>query len=196
MPAKCPRCDQPVDVKSRHVVVSGSTVKVYCSAACLQGIAVIEAPAAVPDELPRRNRWWVAAGFAVGSTFVALTYITQCDDTPSQAHHELSFAPPPPPPPVAKPTKPAAPSPEELARRADEALLQELMHDAWIHPLAGPKRRMPTNHIQAFGAARVNSLATPECLSGHCGVDVGVDEGIWGEAVHAVHDGVIAWVDR
>jgi len=77
MPAKCPRCDQPVDVKSRHVIVSGSTVKVYCSAACLQGIAVIEAPAAVPDELPRRKRWWVAAGFAVGSTFVALTYITR-----------------------------------------------------------------------------------------------------------------------
>jgi murein DD-endopeptidase MepM/ murein hydrolase activator NlpD len=199
MSATCPRCEKPVDVKSRHVAVTGSAIKVYCSAACLEGIAVIEAPVAVQEEPPRRKRWWVAAGFMVGGAFVALTYVTQCDDgTSPEAYQELlSFTPPPPPPPAKAQPRPAQPSAEELARRADEELLKDLQHDAWIHPLAGPKRRMPWNHIQAFGAARVNSFATPECLSGHCGVDVGVDEpNIWGEPVHAVHEGTISWVDR
>lgn len=197
----CPRCDRPVSVKSRHVVVSGSLVKVYCSAECLDGTAVIETvidePIANSEPPARRKRWWVAAGFAVGSTFVALTYVTQCDDGMSPPMHQETFAMPPPPPPPATAKQPAPPSAAELARKADEALLQELAHDAWIHPLAGPKRRMPWAHIQAFGAPRANVNAGPECLSGHCGVDIGVDEpGIWGEPVRAVHDGTVSWVDR
>jgi hypothetical protein len=75
----------------------------------------------------------------------------------------------------------------------DEELMSELMRDAWIHPLAGPKRRMPVNHTAAFGAERPRQ-PLPECVSGHCGVDVG--GAIWGEPVHAVHDGVVAWVHR
>src|SRR5262249_27059298 len=83
---------------------------------------------------------------------------------------------------------------EEQARRAeDQALLGELMQDAWIHPLAGPRRRMPINHTAAFGAERPGDRP-PECASGHCGVDVGGD--VWGEAVHAVDDGVVEWVNR
>jgi hypothetical protein len=52
---------------------------------------------------------------------------------------------------------------------------------------------MPINHTAAFGAER-QGQPPPECLSGHCGVDVG--GAIWGEPVHAVHDGVVAWVNR
>jgi murein DD-endopeptidase MepM/ murein hydrolase activator NlpD len=95
------------------------------------------------------------------------------------------------PPAAAKP----APIVDDSARKAEEALLEELKHDAWIHPLAGPRRRMPVNHTQAFGASREGVVPPPECLSGHCGVDVW-SENIWGEPVHAVHDGVVAWVDR
>ena len=66
------------------------------------------------------------------------------------------------------------------------------MHDAWIHPLAGPTRRMPVNHNGAFGAERAGDRP-PECVSGHCGVDVGH---VWGEHVYAVHDGVVDFVNR
>jgi murein DD-endopeptidase MepM/ murein hydrolase activator NlpD len=51
---------------------------------------------------------------------------------------------------------------------------------------------MPANHTGAFGAVRDNA-PPPECLQGHCGVDVGYE---WGEPVHAVHDGIVDWVNR
>ena len=69
----------------------------------------------------------------------------------------------------------------------------DLAKDAWFHPLAGPRRRMPTNHLQAFGAERPGERP-PECVSGHCGVDVG--GGLWGEPVHAAHEGVVDRVNR
>jgi murein DD-endopeptidase MepM/ murein hydrolase activator NlpD len=66
------------------------------------------------------------------------------------------------------------------------------MHDAWIHPLAGPIRWMPRNHTGAFGAERAGERP-PECVSGHCGVDIGR---VWGTPVHAVHDGVVEFINR
>jgi murein DD-endopeptidase MepM/ murein hydrolase activator NlpD len=74
----------------------------------------------------------------------------------------------------------------------DRALIGELVQDAWVHPLAGPTRRMPRNHTGAFGAERPGERP-PECVSGHCGVDLGNE---WGEPVHAVHDGVVDFVQR
>ena len=50
----------------------------------------------------------------------------------------------------------------------------------------------PANHTSAFGAVRDN-IPPPECLQGQCGVDAGHE---WGEPIHAVHDGVIDWVNR
>jgi murein DD-endopeptidase MepM/ murein hydrolase activator NlpD len=94
--------------------------------------------------------------------------------------------------PTAAPARPvAAPGPTDQERE-DQALLAELAKDAWIHPLAGPKRRMPIGHDAAFGAER-GGMRPPECVSGHCGVDIGNS---WGEPVHAVHDGVVYWVNR
>jgi murein DD-endopeptidase MepM/ murein hydrolase activator NlpD len=69
---------------------------------------------------------------------------------------------------------------------------EALMQDTWFHPLAGPKRWMPRNHSQAFGAERPGDRPA-ECFSGHCGVDLG---GAWGEPVRAVHDGVVERVNR
>jgi murein DD-endopeptidase MepM/ murein hydrolase activator NlpD len=51
---------------------------------------------------------------------------------------------------------------------------------------------MPVNHNGAFGASRPGERP-PECVSGHCGVDIG---NVWGEPIHAAHDGVVEWVDR
>jgi murein DD-endopeptidase MepM/ murein hydrolase activator NlpD len=73
------------------------------------------------------------------------------------------------------------------------SLLAALGRDAWIHPLAGPSRRMPRSDSRVFGAVRPGDRAI-ECRNGHCGVDLGGE--IWGEHVHAVHDGVVDWVRR
>src|SRR5687767_6037797 len=187
-PLACPRCRETVDVKSRHVAVRGSSIEVYCSDACLRDVGV---PALVepPERGRRRGRWWIAAGFVVGGTITALSYVAGEDagggDAAARSAWLAAMAPAEPPvapAPRAPPPPAATESPEERQRRAaDAALLEELKRDAWIHPLAGPERRMPVLHAQAFGAARVGA-PPPECLSGHCGVDIGgVD--IWGEPV-------------
>jgi hypothetical protein len=75
----------------------------------------------------------------------------------------------------------------------DISLLAALGRDAWIHPLAGPWRRMPRTDSRVFGAGRPGERPI-ECRNGHCGVDLGGE--IWGEHVHAVHDGVVDWVQR
>ena len=180
----CPRCSGPVDVKSRHVAVAGSAVRIYCSDACLRGTGEV---AAAVEQPPRRKRWLLVAGFAIGGGAFALYRALDRDEAANEAvAAPVAIAAPKP-----VPTPPPPPQISEQ-QREDEALLGELMHDAWIHPLAGPNRRMPTNHTAAFGAERPGERP-PECVSGHCGVDVG---SAWGEPVHAVHDGVVDWVNR
>jgi murein DD-endopeptidase MepM/ murein hydrolase activator NlpD len=182
-----------VDVKSRHVAVSGSAIRVYCSAACLQGTGSLDpiVPVAGP---PRRARWLIGAGVIVGGTFILLARGSQTEEPASgpATQHGAFVLPVPAPVSIAAPT-PAASVPDDKQRIEDDKLLVDLMQDAWIHPLAGPKRRMPINHTAAFGAER-DGQRPPECASGHCGVDVGGS--IWGEPVHAVHDGVVDWVNR
>jgi murein DD-endopeptidase MepM/ murein hydrolase activator NlpD len=191
----CPVCGKAVDIKSRFVVVTAAGIKIYCSEACRKRLVAVELPPpAIAEPPPRRAKWWLlAAGAAVGGTFAALSYLGVLGAEDKRIEVPL---------PIVRPanlaqkkaTQPARPSPEEEAKKAEQVLLAELAQDAWIHPLAGPVRRMPVNHTQAFGAARaVDPL--PECLSGHCGVDL-ASEGIWGEPVHAVHDGVVDWVNR
>jgi murein DD-endopeptidase MepM/ murein hydrolase activator NlpD len=70
--------------------------------------------------------------------------------------------------------------------------MAEITHDTWIHPLDGPKRRMPVSDSRVFGAERAGDRPG-ECRNGHCGVDL---SGPWGEPVHAVHDGVVDRVQR
>jgi len=179
------------------VSIAGSTIEVYCSDACLRGLVVLETSLEIVRPARRGwRRWWLAFGFALGGATLVVYAVDQRERDEEADRVTASAIPPPPPPPLlppAPPPPPPGPSPEDKARQeADEALLQELMHDAWIHPLAGPHRRMPANHTGAFGAIRVNA-PPPECLQGHCGVDVGYE---WGEPVHAVHDGIVDWVNR
>jgi hypothetical protein len=183
-----------VSVGSPHVAVDGPAIHVYCSDACLQGvIELIELDELVAiQQPPRRARWWIAAGIVLGGTFVVGHAVWRDDAPPSVP---LPLPAPAPVVPVAAPAPAAvvAAAAEDKPTPQDEELVRELMQDAWIHPLAGPERRMPINHTAAFGAER-QGQPPPECLSGHCGVDVG--GAIWGEPVHAVHDGVVAWVNR
>jgi murein DD-endopeptidase MepM/ murein hydrolase activator NlpD len=75
----------------------------------------------------------------------------------------------------------------------EQSVLAVLGRDAWVHPLAGPVRRMPRSDSRVFGADRPGNRAI-ECRNGHCGVDLGGE--LWGEHVRAVHDGVVDWVQR
>jgi murein DD-endopeptidase MepM/ murein hydrolase activator NlpD len=52
---------------------------------------------------------------------------------------------------------------------------------------------MPRADSRVFGAVRPGQRPA-ECRNGHCGVDLGGE--IWGEQVHAVHEGVVDFVQR
>jgi murein DD-endopeptidase MepM/ murein hydrolase activator NlpD len=69
----------------------------------------------------------------------------------------------------------------------------DLPGDTWIHPLAGPVRRMPIRDSRTFGAERPGERPV-ECRSGHCGVDLGGD--IYREPIMAAHDGIVDRVQR
>jgi murein DD-endopeptidase MepM/ murein hydrolase activator NlpD len=81
-----------------------------------------------------------------------------------------------------------APAPEPAVAKPELALGAGV----WIHPLAGPTRRMPLRDSRLFGAERYGDRPR-ECRGGHCGIDLG---GTYGEPVFAVHDAVIERVQR
>ncbi len=87
------------------------------------------------------------------------------------------------------------PAPAEAPARSPNELFwtDEIADDQWLHPLAGPTRRMPVRDSRVFGAERPGDRP-PECFRGHCGVDIGGD--VWGEPVLAAHDGVVDRVQR
>jgi hypothetical protein len=61
----------------------------------------------------------------------------------------------------------------------------------WVHPLAGD-RQLPGRASREFGAYRPGHRPM-ECISGHCGVDIGDERG---SVVHAAADGVIARINH
>lgn len=83
------------------------------------------------------------------------------------------------------------PTPEPPVHK-DSAPLDGVAGDIWIHPLAGPERRMPVRDSRLFGAERIGDRPS-ECRGGHCGIDLA---GAYGEPVFAVHDGVVERVQR
>jgi peptidase M23-like protein len=178
--AGCPVCAGTVDVFSQHVVVDGSTVKIFCSPECMAGKRLAGAPAmALPE--PRaaaRLRPFVAGGAFLGILFVAET---------------TSPEPVPPPLPVPAQAVVTVPAPLPLPPPVQPEWVKDVLRDVWLHPLAGPMRRMPSLDGAVFGAERPGERP-PECKNGHCGVDIGGD--VWGEPVLAVHDGVVDRVQR
>jgi murein DD-endopeptidase MepM/ murein hydrolase activator NlpD len=182
----CPTCKGSVDVRSRHVAVHGGAVRVYCSSACLdqRDALPLEAQAVSVSPPPAsRTLRWVAALLVPAGVGAFLVAGGAADDQlvpPAPALATLAVA------------EPELKTTDDPQREADAKLVDELSRDAWIHPLAGPSRRMPRNHSGAFGASRPGERP-PECVSGHCGVDLGY---VWGEPVYAVHGGFVDFVNR
>src|SRR5262249_34898908 len=55
----CPRCGGPVDVRTRHLAIQGSTVRAYCSQACATATSETRQVAKAP---PPRRTWMRALG--------------------------------------------------------------------------------------------------------------------------------------
>jgi murein DD-endopeptidase MepM/ murein hydrolase activator NlpD len=173
----CAVCRRPVEIRDQRVLIKSGTLHAFCSPQCASTHA-LEDPQRTLQRERRRRRLLVAAraGYYVllVSPFVLLT---------SGGHSEQSWRPPPV----------VAHSEEDNGRAAEQELLHEIASDVWIHPLDGPVRRMPISDSRVFGAERPGERPA-ECRSGHCGVDIGGE--VFGEPVHAAHDGVIDRVQR
>lgn len=182
---RCPQCSAPLDVRTPHVIIEGSTVRAYCSADCVTR-ATVPAVAVGGRARSGGRRLGLLWRLAVGLPFLALT---SPHGPPAPSGESAS------PPSVAVPQPPAAPEDPALGPAwppSDRDWSAELASDTWIHPLDGPKRRMPISDSRVFGAERAGERPG-ECNNGHCGVDL---SGPWGEPVHAAHDGVVDRVQR
>lgn len=159
--------------------ILGSAVLAYCSQRCREDAS---APTDAIEEPPPPRPWWrtplhvglglMAAVQLSGGTVGGRVATPRVARTVAVPAPEPLFGPEWPP--------------------SDEDLRGELAADAWLHPLAGPVRKMPISHARVFGADRPGERP-PECRSGHCGVDLG---DAWGELVYAAHDGVVDRVQR
>jgi hypothetical protein len=171
-----------VDVRSRHLTIDGSVVRAFCSEACVHAFG-----AAVEEPLPSPRRNLVMRLMRIG---VGLPMLVFTSGTAPLMHVER--------PPAVAAVHFAAVAPEVPTYGpswppTEKDWLAEIASDTWLHPLDGPVRRMPVRDSRVFGAERPGDRPA-ECRSGHCGVDIGGE--VWGEPVHAAHDGVIDRVQR
>jgi hypothetical protein len=170
----------------RYLQADGAVLLGTCSETCLR-----EAQAAI------RKRRWKARHRAMKVLIIGLAVAGACL-VPHQGPHDSRPAAA-----VGASPQLAAAAPAGHALPAgwfgpewpptDVDSLAALGRDAWIHPLAGPLRRMPRTDARVFGAVRPGDRPI-ECHNGHCGVDLGGE--IWGEYVRAAHDGVVDFVQR
>jgi murein DD-endopeptidase MepM/ murein hydrolase activator NlpD len=169
-------------VRTRHVLIDGSSIRAFCSASCAEAVGEPGAPPATA-----RARGWVDRAARIAVAVPGLLLVSGHDrPLPARPPSSLAVAAPevaaPPPPLTYGPPWPPT----------EQDWMAVIASDAWIHPLDGPKRRMPASDSRVFGAERPGDRPG-ECVSGHCGVDL---SGPWGEPVHAVHDGVVDRVQR
>jgi murein DD-endopeptidase MepM/ murein hydrolase activator NlpD len=177
----CGSCGASVGGR-RYVLMEAAVLRDFCSEACLRAA-----------QSAGRKRRWKARRRAMKVLTIGVAVAGACL-APHQGRHEQRT------PAVlatavqsdATATVPAGWFGPEWPP-TETSLLAALGRDAWLHPLAGPVRRMPRNDTRVFGAVRPGNRAL-ECRNGHCGVDLGGE--IWGEHVRAVHDGVVEYVQR
>jgi len=183
--AICGVCGGPLPA-TRYVHVDPWSVVVLCSAACLHEI--VRARRRVGWAARRRRTKSAAVALILGSIFVT-------PHAGPASRRRIARAAPTPqtrlPPPAPHALPPGWYGPEWPPTETN--FLASLGQDAWIHPLSGPVRRMPRADSRVFGAVRPGERPA-ECRNGHCGVDLGGE--IWGEQVHAVHEGVVDYVQR
>lgn len=184
--AVCGSCNRPLR-KSGYVQSLGLSMHMFCSEPCFR--------AALREQRAKRwaSRRRLARRLVIGISFVAVCL------APHQGPRWIHRA-------KAVPTVEVLPPDADLGPPmlpagwfgptwppTEGSVLAALGQDAWVHPLAGPIRRMPRTDARVFGALRPGNRAV-ECRNGHCGVDLGGE--IWGEHVRAVHDGVVEYVQR
>ena len=184
--AVCGVCEGAL-LAERYVHVDAQSVVVLCSAACFRELARERRGLRWAER--RRRSAQTAVVIILGSVFV-----TPHGGPPG--HWRIAHAAPAPTPrrlgpALHPPLPPGWFGPEWPPTESN--FLASLGQDAWIHPLSGPVRRMPRADSRVFGAARPGERPA-ECRNGHCGVDLGGE--IWGEQVHAVHEGVVDFVQR
>jgi murein DD-endopeptidase MepM/ murein hydrolase activator NlpD len=171
------------DLQRHHFVqAAGSSLFTLCSEACLQS--------KLRDDAAKR---WAARRRNAKRLVVATSLIAACI-TPHEG--PLSLRPRGALVATTVTAADVAALPDSFGPEwppSEASLIAELGRDAWLHPLAGPFRRMPSRDSRVFGAERAGDRPI-ECRKGHCGVDLGGE--IWGEQVHAAHDGVVDRVQR
>jgi murein DD-endopeptidase MepM/ murein hydrolase activator NlpD len=183
----CPRCGGPVDVRTRHLAIQGSVVRAYCSRDCATatGTRVVA--------MPKRPKMWLRALTHAALAVPMLFFTSGPGPKPVEASSPTIA-----PVTTASTAATTAAAPNEPVfgpawPPSERDWLAEIASDAWLHPLDGPTRRMPIRDSRVFGAERPGERPG-ECRNGHCGVDVGGE--MWGEPVHAAHDGVVDRVQR
>jgi murein DD-endopeptidase MepM/ murein hydrolase activator NlpD len=183
---QCAHCGGSTDLRTPHVIIDGNAVRAFCSAECATNST---APIPLlPEPPPPRNPW--PARLVRLSLGVPMLLFTSGHPTPLAPVTKLA-----PLPAMVIAAPPSAPEPETFGPHwppTEQDWMAEITSDTWIHPLDGPKRRMPVSDSRVFGAERAGDRPG-ECRNGHCGVDL---SGPWGEPVHAVHDGVVDRVQR
>jgi hypothetical protein len=182
----CARCGGLVDVRTRHLLIDGSAVRVFCSERC----ATEPEPKDVePPPVRPRSPLWHLVRIAVGIPMLVFTsgYSPPRLSTAAAAIAAVPAAAP------AAPVAPAEPTYGPSWPPTEQDWMGEIARDAWLHPLDGPVRRMPVRDGRVFGAERPGDRPG-ECRGGHCGVDLGGE--VWGEPIHAAHDGIVDRVQR
>jgi len=167
----------------RYLQADASGLRSYCSEVCLRAA-----------QSAQRKQRWKARRRVMKVLTIGLAVAGACLVPHQGPRPSVVGTPAPAMPAAGAATK--APPPGWFGPEwppSDTDVLAALGRDAWIHPLAGPVRRMPRNDTRVFGAVRPGDRAW-ECRNGHCGVDLGGE--IWGEYVRAVHDGVVDYVQR
>ena len=71
----CPRCGGPVHVRTRHLQIEGSAVRVFCSQRCATEPTVVAEPPPAPRPSPWRHVLRLAAGADEQTVRVAVEYL-------------------------------------------------------------------------------------------------------------------------
>jgi len=171
--------------RRRYLLAGAAGLFSYCSETCVRAAQSAE------RKLRWRARRRVMKVLIIGVAVAGACLVPHQGPPGTRPAAVVSAPPAAPAPRAASAPPPGWFGPEWPPTEID--LLAALGHDAWIHPLAGPVRRMPRSDSRVFGAVRPGDRAV-ECRNGHCGVDLGGE--IWGEYVRAVHDGVVDYVQR
>lgn len=181
----CEACGD-VLAEGRYVQANAGALLLFCSEDCFRVTARAQRIDLWAERRRLVKRW--AIGAAVAVVWLA-PHQRQVSQGAPRVHHPIATSPAND---VGVQPLPAGWFGPEWPP-ADVSLLAALGRDSWVHPLAGPFRRMPRADSRVFGAVRPGNRAV-ECRNGHCGVDLGGE--IWGEHIRAVHEGVVDFVQR